>query len=94
MTIHADASEQLVIHDKENNQLMFRNGYLVKVKDKNGNTLVVAWNEGRVISVTDGAGRKTVLTYLKTVRASLPIFMRSLHLPEKRSCSGTTMEIW
>lgn len=85
MTIHADASEQLVIHDKENNQLMFRNGYLVKVKDKNGNTLVVAWNEGRVISVTDGAGRKTVLTYLKTVRASLPIFMRSLHLPEKEA---------
>ena len=24
VTIHADASEQLVIHDKENNQLMFR----------------------------------------------------------------------
>ena len=71
VTIHADASEQLVIHDKENNQLMFRNGYLVKVKDKNGNTLVVAWNEGRVISVTDGAGRKTVLTYLKNSQGKL-----------------------
>ena len=71
VTIHADASEQLVIHDKENNQLMFRNGYLVKVKDKNGNTLVVAWNDGRVISVTDGAGRKTVLTYLKNSQGKL-----------------------
>ena len=50
---------------------MFRNGYLVKVKDKNGNTLVVAWNEGRVISVTDGAGRKTVLTYLKNSQGKL-----------------------
>lgn len=71
VTIHADASEQLVIHDKENNQLMFRNGYLVKVKDKNGNTLVVVWNDGRVISVTDGAGRKTVLTYLKNSQGKL-----------------------
>lgn len=71
VTIHADASEQLVIHDKENNQLMFRNGYLVKVKDKNGNTLVVVWNDGRVISVTDGAGRKTALTYLKNSQGKL-----------------------
>lgn len=63
MTIHADAQEQLVIHDKEDNQLLFRNGYLVKVKDKNGNTLTVAWKDYRIASVTDGAGRKTVLTY-------------------------------
>lgn len=31
LTIHTDGTEQLVIHDKEDNQLRFRNGWLVKV---------------------------------------------------------------
>ena len=63
LTIHADASEQLVVHDKEENQLKFRNGYLVKVCDKNGNTLTVSWAGGRIMAITDGAGRKTTLSY-------------------------------
>lgn len=64
LTIHTDGTEQLVIHDKEDNQLRFRNGWLVKVQDKNGNCLSISWAEQRIISITDGAGRKTTLDYL------------------------------
>lgn len=64
LTIHADGTEQLVIHDKEDNQLRFRNGWLVKVQDKNGNCLSISWAEQRIISITDGSGRKTTLDYL------------------------------
>lgn len=64
LTIHTDGTEQLVIHDKEDNQLRFRNGWLVKVQDKNGNRLSVLWADQRIISITDGAGRKTTLDYL------------------------------
>lgn len=63
-TIHTDGTEQLVIHDKEDNQLRFRNGWLVKVQDKNGNCLSISWAEQRIISITDGSGRKTTLDYL------------------------------
>ena len=64
LTIHTDGTEQLVIHDKEDNQLRFRNGWLVKVQDKNGNCLSISWAEQRIISITDGSGRKTTLDYL------------------------------
>lgn len=64
LTIHTDGTEQLVIHDKDDNQLRFRNGWLVKVQDKNGNRLSVLWADQRIISITDGAGRKTTLDYL------------------------------
>lgn len=64
LTIHTDGIEQLVIHDKEDNQLRFRNGWLVKVQDKNGNCLSISWAEQRIISITDGSGRKTTLDYL------------------------------
>lgn len=64
LTIHTDGTEQLVIHDKEDNQLRFRNGWLVKVQDKNGNCLSISWAEQRIISITDGSGRKTMLDYL------------------------------
>ena len=64
LTIHTDGTEQLVIHDKEDNQLRFRNGWLVKVQDKNGNCLSIFWAEQRIISITDGSGRKTTLDYL------------------------------
>ena len=80
MTIHADAAEQLVIHDKENNQLLFRNGYLVKVKDKNGNVLTVSWSNNRIIGITDGAGRKTVLSYLKDSNGKLT-YLQSVTAP-------------
>lgn len=64
LTIHTDGTEQLVIHDKDDNQLRFRNGWLVKVQDKNGNCLSISWAEQRIISITDGSGRKTTLDYL------------------------------
>lgn len=80
VTIHADAAEQLVIHDKENNQLLFRNGYLVKVKDKNGNVLTVSWSNNRIIGITDGAGRKTVLSYLKDSNGKLT-YLQSVTAP-------------
>lgn len=64
LTLHPDENEQLVIHDKEDGQLRFRNGWLVRVQDKNGNKLSVLWSEKRIISITDGAGRKTTLDYL------------------------------
>lgn len=64
LTIHTDGTEQLVIHDKEDNQLRFRNGWLVKVQDKNENCLSISWAEQRIISITDGSGRKTTLDYL------------------------------
>lgn len=64
LTIHTDGTEQLVIHDKEDNQLRFRIGWLVKVQNKNGNYLSVSWADRRIISITDGAGRKTTLDYL------------------------------
>ena len=80
VTIHADAAEQLVIHDKENNQLLFRNGYLVKVKDKNGNVLTVSWSNNRIIGITDGAGRRTVLSYLKDSNGKLT-YLQSVTAP-------------
>ena len=80
VTIHADAAEQLVIHDKEDNQLLFRNGYLVKVKDKNGNMLAISWSYGRIMSITDGAGRRTVFAYLKD-SAGKPTYLQSVTSP-------------
>lgn len=64
LTIHTNGTEQLVLHDKEDNQLRFRDGYLVRIQDKNGNQLSVTWMDSRIISVTDGAGRKITLDYL------------------------------
>ena len=63
LTIHTDGTEQLVIHDKEDNQLRFKAGRLVKIQDKNGNQLSVTWMENRVTAITDGAGRKITLDY-------------------------------
>ena len=71
LTIHTDGKEQLVIHDKEDNQYRFRNSYLKYIKDKNGNTLTVDWTDSRIVSIGDGAGRKTSLSYLKNSAGKL-----------------------
>ena len=90
MTIHTDASEQLVIHDKEENQLKFRNGYLVKVCDKNGNTLTVSWAGGRIMSITDGAGRRTTLSYREDSEGN-PTYLHEVTSPSgKKKLFGYT----
>ena len=90
LTIHTDASEQLVIHDKEENQLKFRNGYLVKVCDKNGNTLTVSWAGGRIMSITDGAGRRTTLSYRED-SAGNPTYLHEVKSPSgKKKLFGYT----
>ena len=55
-----------MIRDKEDNLLVFdSNGYLIKVRDKNSNTLAITYSNSRIAKITDGAGRATSFTYLK-----------------------------
>lgn len=66
LIINTGAAEPLVIEDKEKNQKIFSNGgYLIKLRDKNGNTVSLGYSNNRIIKLTDGAGRVTRLEYYK-----------------------------
>ena len=65
-TTGTDGSVLIDITDKEGNQLHFRAGYLEKILDRNGNTLLIehdAEQKNRITKITDGAGREITLTY-------------------------------
>lgn len=66
LTVNSGTAEPYVIRDKEDNLLVFdSNGYLIKVRDKNSNTLAITYSNSRIAKITDGAGRATSFTYLK-----------------------------
>ena len=66
LTVNSGTAEPYVIRDKEDNLLVFdSNGYLIKVRDKNSNTLAITYSNSRIAKITDGAGRVTSFTYLK-----------------------------
>ncbi len=64
LLVTAGGTEPYVIRDKEENCLVFgSSGYLVKLRDKNGNELTVNYANKRITKLTDGAGRVTKLSY-------------------------------
>ena len=77
------SAEPFVIKDKENNQLVFnKNGYLIQMKDNNGNKLAITYSGKRISKLTDGAGRVTTLTYDKDANGN------ANHLLSVKSPSG------
>ena len=64
ITLHPDRNDQIIIHDKEDGELRFHDGYLVRVRDKNKNVLTIRWADDRIIKIIDGAGRTTELAYM------------------------------
>ena len=58
------SEEPYTIQDKDGNSMVFNeSGYLIAVKDKNGNKLTVSYVNNRVKTITDGAGRIITLNY-------------------------------
>lgn len=63
-TVNTGSAEAYYLKDKEDNEMMFNTqGYLRRIKDRNGNRLIIAYSNARVSQLTDGAGRITTLTY-------------------------------
>lgn len=86
LTVNSGAAEAFVIRDKEDNELVFSSsGYLVKVRDKNDNTLAITYGSGRITKITDGAGRVTTLTYLKDSAG------KATNLSQVKTPSGQTI---
>ncbi len=86
LTVNPGADEAFVIKDKEDNELVFTSsGYLVKVRDKNDNTLAITYGSGRITKITDGAGRVTTLTYLKDSAG------KATNLSQVKTPSGQTI---
>lgn len=66
LTVNTGAAEPYIIKDKEENCLVFNaNGYLIKVRDNNSNTLTIGYANNRITKLTDGVGRVTTLLYSK-----------------------------
>ncbi|MBQ8307160.1 MAG: DNRLRE domain-containing protein, partial [Blautia sp.] len=65
LTVNSSGADRYIIKDHENNQLVFdANKRLIKMKDKNSNQTAIAYNsDGKISSITDGAGRTAALTY-------------------------------
>lgn len=58
------SEEPYTIQNKDGNSMVFNeSGYLIAVKDKNGNKLTVSYVNNRVKNITDGAGRIITLNY-------------------------------
>ena len=56
--------EKYTIINKQDNKLIFNsNGYLVKIKDVNDNVLSINYENNRVKTVVDGAGRTLTMSY-------------------------------
>ena len=66
LTINTESAEPYIIKDKEDNCMVFdKAGYLVKVRDKNNNVIAITYSNNRITAITDGAGRKLILSYQK-----------------------------
>lgn len=65
LTIHNGSSEKYVINDKQDNKLIFdTSGKLVKISDRNGNTLSITYDSNeKITKITDGVGRAASCTY-------------------------------
>ena len=64
LTVNSGSADAYIIRDKEDNQRIFNSaGYLVKEKDRNGNTLTITYTQNRITRIQDGAGRAAVLAY-------------------------------
>lgn len=64
LTIGSGTEDMYTITDKNDQKLVFgSDGYLRKIVDANSNTLTVSWNGGKIVKITDGAGRALSLVY-------------------------------
>lgn len=62
LTLNKGGDGSYTIRDEKDNIMNFSvSGLLTSIKDSNGNTLTIGYTGNNITSVTDGAGRKTVL---------------------------------
>lgn len=61
-----------VITDGQDNQLTFNSGgYLIEIKDNQGNTQSITYSSNRISAVTDGAGRTATFSYSSGLLAKI-----------------------
>ena len=88
----ASTTARYVITDKDDNKMEFNSANdLVKIIDRNDNTMTITYASGKVASVADGSGRTMTLTYSGNLQKITDVAGR--HIQYSYDASGNLTQI-